>query len=74
MAGNLTNEDEMTAKPRSKPKDTSRAQNQGPTVDLFDPFERMFRHRSWIDSYAGFAEVSDFSAFSDTGRELKERK
>lgn len=74
MAGNLTNEDKMTAKPGSKPKDTSRTQNQGTNVNLFDPFERIFRHRSWIDSYAGFAEVSDFSAFSDAGRELKERK
>ncbi len=64
----------MTAKPGSKPKDTSRTQNQGTNVNLFDPFERIFRHRSWIDSYAGFAEVSDFSAFSDAGRELKERK
>ena len=74
MAGNLTNEDKMTAKPGSKSKDTSRTQNQGTNVNLFDPFERIFRHRSWIDSYAGFAEVSDFSAFSDAGRELKERK
>ncbi len=74
MAGNLTNEDKMTAKPGSKPKDTSRTQNQGTNVNLFDRFERIFRHRSWIDSYAGFAEVSDFSAFSDAGRELKERK
>jgi hypothetical protein len=74
VAGNLTNEDKMTAKPGSKPKDTSRTQNQGTNVNLFDPFERIFRHRSWIDSYAGFAEVSDFSAFSDAGRELKERK
>lgn len=74
MAGNLTNEAEMTAKSRNKPKDTSRAQNRAPTVELFDPFERIFRHRSWIDSYAGFAEVSDFSAFSDGGGDLKERK
>ena len=59
----------MTAKSRNRLQEPSRAETQRLKVDLFDPFERIFRPRSWIDSFAGFAEVADLGTFRDDGRD-----
>lgn len=59
----------MTAKSSNRLQEPSRAESQRLKVDLFDPFERIFRPRSWIDSFAGFAEVTDLGTFPNDGRD-----